>query len=192
MRYLALAFTFCFCANITLAQDVATSDKNVDSSIDYQCPDCVKGTIKVIKTIDNSQQHVSSDNHLVKFPDCNDATIIKNLSEILAQDKITLSENNILELRSKLLARRNFNKFKSIPLADFRPQDNFDIANLLITLKINQGLKDNDFHICVSGNPILKRRIWLLMIQKNDYIQVNIINYKSGKIFSFNYIPTNK
>ena len=121
------------------------------------------------------------------FPDCNDEVLISEVRRVLAVATEEIKEESISEKRARLLALKNTENFKPIDVNTFRPEDNYELANILITAKVNEGLTNEDFQICASDNPILKRRIFLLLQEDGDNFKVNIINYRPGKVASFIY-----
>ena len=70
-------------------------------------------------------------------------------------------------------------------MSSFRPEENYELANILISAKINERQTNESFRICVSDNPTLKRRIFLLLQEQSDDVKVNIVNYRPGKVTSF-------
>ena len=137
-------------------------------------------TLKVIKPA--VQENVTETKI---FPDCNDELLISEVRRVLAADTKEIKEESIVERRARLLALKNTENFRSVDVDTFRPEDNYELANILITAKINEGQTNESFRICVSDNPTLKRRIFLLLQEQSDDVKVNIVNYRPGKVTSF-------
>ncbi len=119
------------------------------------------------------------------FPDCNDNLLVLEVRRVLAADTEGIKEESIVERRARLLALKNTENFRSIEVSSFRPEDNYELANILISAKINEGQTNESFRICVSDNPTLKRRIFLLLQEQSDDVKVYIVNYRPGKVTSF-------
>ena len=57
----------------------------------------------------------------------------------------------------------------------------------MIAAKINGGLSNADFRICASDNPVLRRRVFLLLRESEGSIRVDVVNYRPGAVPSFVY-----
>lgn len=121
------------------------------------------------------------------FPECNDAALLEGVREAIAKDENALENESVVDYRARLLALKNVRNFTPLDVASFHPDDNRRVADILITAKINEGLTNADFRLCASDNPILKRRIFLLMRPAAEGLEVDIVNYRFGAIPSFIY-----
>ena len=160
----------------TPAEEQAGAELSYD---DFGIPE---QTLKVIKP--SAQENAEETK---AFPDCNDNLLVLEVRRVLAADTEGIKEESIAERRARLLALKNTEKFTLIELSSFKPEDNYELANIIIAAKVNDGMTNEDFRICVSDNPILKRRIFLLLQEDNTDFKVSIINYRPGKISSFIY-----
>ncbi len=123
---------------------------------------------------------VAAPQNPVEFPPCDDAALLAGVRRLLAEDESKIADESIVARRKRLLALKNADNFAPLAIRSFRPQDNYALANIMITAKINDGLTDDDFAICIGDNPILKRRIYLLLrnINKDGGIRVDVVNYR--------------
>ena len=114
-------------------------------------------------------------------------TVNTKMRAILDEGGNSGINENLVAKRARLLALKNVDKFESVEVDSFRPDMNYDVANILVSSKINDGLVNSDFAICVADNAVLDRKIYLVMKRKEDKISVLIVNYKRGVIPSFVY-----
>lgn len=120
------------------------------------------------------------------FLDCNDKCLLENLDSFIPSDKKILKDESIVAYRHRILAQKHITNFTSLSLDDFELDKNRQIAELLISEKINKGLQDKDFALCASDNPILKRKVYLLQQHNDDGdILVYVIGYNIDKIHQF-------
>ncbi len=112
--------------------------------------------------------------------DCNNAELLKQVRDKIDSLQSQTSEENVVERRRRLLSLKYVENFRPLSVEDFVPRDNYRVANRMIYVKINEGLKDSDLRLCVSDNPILDRKVYLLMYRLKDEIRVDIINYTAA------------
>lgn len=175
MRCLVLLLMFCLISASAKAQEAA--------EVGYDAFGVPEQEVKVIKAAPvPAAAAVSS-----SFPDCADAALQNGIRQLLSQDEIRISDESIAARRARLLALKNVGGFVPVDVSTFKPQDNYELANILITAKINQGLNNADFRICASENPVLKRRIFLLMQKTAEGLRVYVVNYRPGTTPSFLY-----
>ena len=159
----------------TPAEDQTGAEVSYD---DFGIPE---QTLKVIEPVTDKKQEGRA------FPSCDDEVLLSEVRNVLSTDSKEVKDESISERRSRLLALKNTENFEPIEVSSFKPEDNYELANILITAKVNEGLTNEDFHICVSDNPVLNRRIFLLLQEDGDGFKVSIVNYRPGKVNSFIY-----
>lgn len=140
---------------------------------------------QVLKVIVPDKLVLEEQINTFKFPLCSDALLIEKLQNILKEDNLSTNIESTIQKRARVLAAKNMTNFSPVDVKTFRPEINREIANIMITAKINQGLTDDDFAICAGDNPILKRRVYLLMQRKDSEITVSVVNYRIDTIPSF-------
>ena len=122
---------------------------------------------------------------LLEFPDCNDGRLQRLLDEKIAEYYRKTPPSSLLEKRMQKLILRNFNDFEPVDTSSFTTDDNLRVANKLLTVKINNGLEDNEIRLCrTRGNSKLPA-VYLLIYPENYYYMVDVINF-------VNYSPTHK
>lgn len=140
---------------------------------------------QVVKVIVPNKLAIEEQTTPLKFPLCSDASLIDKLQNILKEDNLNTNNESTIQKRARILAAKNMTNFSPVDVKTFRPEINREIANIMITAKINQGLTNDDFAICAGDNPILKRRVYLLMQRKDSEITVSVVNYRIDTIPSF-------
>ncbi len=140
----------------------------------------------IIKVISADNNNTDEDNPV--FLACDDKILQDRLMSIISSgDKIEKNES-IINYRHRVLAQKHLTNFISLPLDSFNADENRKLAELLVSEKINKGMHDKDFAICVSDNPVLKHKVYLLQrYNSNNEILIDIIGYNADKILQFIY-----
>lgn len=176
MHYLALLLLSCFLSASAKAQDNAPEIK-------YDAFGVPEQEVRVIKAAPAPAAAAVSS----FFPDCADVALQNGVRQLLSQDESRISDASIAARRARLLALKNIGGFTPVEVSSFKPDDNYELANILITAKVNEGLTNADFRICAGDNPVLKRRVFLLLQRTDDGVKVYVANYRSGTVPSFFY-----
>ncbi len=175
MRCLVLLLMSCFLSASAKAQDGARE-------VSYDAFGVPEQTVKVIEAAPRMHQTVPDN-----FPSCDDSALLEGVRRAMSEDEDSLGDESISARRARLLALKNINNFSALDVDAFRPDDNYELANILIAAKINGGLSNADFRICASDNPVLRRRIFLLLRESEGSIRVDVVNYRPGAVPSFVY-----
>ena len=85
----------------------------------------------------NAQEDVSL---AKKIPECTDSVLMQKLKDRVSEYYANKTPDNILVARHQILVIKNMNKFKEVDITDFRPSDNYSVANLIMEKKMNSGL----------------------------------------------------
>ncbi|MBE6452818.1 MAG: hypothetical protein E7012_04945 [Alphaproteobacteria bacterium] len=135
-------------------------------------------TIKVIE----SKNIPETQRHSVEFPECNDSSFTSWFSDIVSEQE-KKEEESIINKRTRLLAQKYINNFIEQDVSTFSAQENRNLAQIIITTKVNKGYVNSDFKICATDNPILERKVYVLMQRHTDTeIYIWIINYNQNEI----------
>lgn len=172
MRRLVFMLMLAMISGSAFAQDGA--------DISYDMFGVPEQTIKVLKPAVEETSAAAP-----MFPDCNDHQLLSGVRASLESGEERLDGENTVAYRGRRLALKNIDNFHEQSVAEFNPDDNRDLATLLVTTKINRGLTDTDFKICAGDNPALHRRVFLLLSSQDDAVRVQIVNFRSGKYPSF-------
>ena len=163
MRYIAVALVMLLWSSYSAAQDNATAEVEYNA---FGVPNQVVRSISANSSEPNSRT--------IEI-DCNNVELLNQVRQKI--NSLQTEEENIVKHRRRLLALKHIEKFSHLSVKDFVPKDNYRVANRIITIKINNGLKDEDLQLCVSSNPILSRKVYLLIYTLEDKKYVEIINY---------------
>ena len=117
----------------------------------------------------------------VSFPSCEDENLIKQVQDVVA---VFLQKNpprNIRERRSRLLTVKNIADFEPVDVASFIPAVNYNVADRLIMLKMNNRLQNEELRLCVEKTAVSGEgtRIYLLMVAAADGVEVEIVNFQN-------------
>lgn len=77
--------------------------------------------------------------------------------------------------KAKLLAKYSQN-FETVDTASFKPDEERSVANLIIDLKMNYALGDNDIRVCKDPYKINKKTIYIVVYRKDNKVFVEIPN----------------
>lgn len=175
MRCLALALAFVWLTCAAQAQDNA-------ANLTYDMFGVPEQTIKVVKPVEKLGSDLSYD-----FPDCNAPELIAATQKSIADDMANISGESAISRRYRLLTLKSMNQFEAMDINTVRPQDEPELAAILVVDKINFGRHDEEFKICAGENLVTHKRVFLLLRAENDGFNVKIVNYFPHRILSFIY-----
>ncbi len=137
----------------------------------------------------DGDNYVNTDN----MPDCNDSRLISEVKEAIRSYLDDMPPMSILDYRKRHLVLKNIEKYTEVAIDEFKPSDNYLVANELTTTKINQHMTNSDFRLCASGG---QKPIYLLIYPEDFRYRVQIIDFiaptSKGNAFSLLYTPTVK
>lgn len=166
MRYLVAILSFCVLAKLALAQDAT------------------------ILNIDGGEVPAGSIQDVV-LPTCDDSRLSALLQQKITELQGKTPATNISDKRQQILITKNLANFTEVPVAGFKPETNFDVANKIIMSKINDGLSEKQMRICSSDNLQLEKIVYLFIYPSAQGIKVDIINLfnrgSASNNFSFIY-----
>lgn len=168
MRCLAVVTALVLWSNCAAAQDAAAPEVRYNT---FGVPE------QVVREIASAEAERPA---AAPALDCNDAGLLAQVRGKIDSLQPQAAGENVVERRRRLLSLKHIGKFRPLSVADFVPRDNYRVANRMIYVKINEGLKDSDLRLCVSDNPVLDRKVYLLMYRLKDEIRVEIINYTAA------------
>ena len=129
---------------------------------------------QVIRTIKASAE---TDTQPASVVDCGDKELWRLVRDKLSELQTEVMDENVIDRRRRLLALKHIGDFSPLPVEAFQPKDNYRVANRMIYVKINHGLKDKDLQLCAGDNSVLSRRVYLLAYPLRGQTIVEIINY---------------
>lgn len=111
-------------------------------------------------------------------PACEDRALLAQVHQAVSAWQEKSPAETIYDRRAQLLSVKNIRSFAAVDVDSFVPATNYKVADRIITVKINEQLTNRDLRLCISDNPILKSKIYLLMRPLTDgTVGVDIINY---------------
>lgn len=125
------------------------------------------------------------------FPECSNDKLILKVKQVTDEFQSKITASSIRDRRHRILVSKSIGNFSDEKLSDFRPQDNYTVANRMITLKINGGMDEKDIKLCSSDSTLVGHKIYLLMFPENGKIKVEVINFSTdqeeGNLLPFVY-----
>lgn len=136
-------------------------------------------TIILLSTLSYAQETAKPENNAanISLPKCDDEKLYGLLQRKITEYYHARPAVSQLEQRMQKLITRHMNYFENIDVAAFSPKDNIYVANKLMSVKINNGLEDNEIRICrtkITGNL---PDVYLLIYPSNYSYMVDIINF---------------
>ena len=119
------------------------------------------------------------------LPECNDAKLRRLLDEKIDAYYRKTPPESLIEKRMQKLILRNFHSFEAVDTSNFSPDDDFRVANKLVSIKINNGLTDDEIRLCRTQSDSKLPVVYLLIYPENFTYLVEVINF-------INYNPSYK
>lgn len=150
-------------------------------------------TIQIINNQDGGEIRLAPEISPRK-PTCENPMLLTQVHQAVSAWQQKSPAENIYDRRARLLTIKNIRSFAAVDVESFVPADNYKVADRMITVKINERLSNQDLQLCVSNNPILKDKIYLLLRPLNDdTVGVDVLNYPGTEKspISFVFRPEN-
>lgn len=119
------------------------------------------------------------------LPKCNDEKLQRLLDDKIAEYYRKTPPESLIEKRMQHLILRNFHNFETVDTVDFSPDADRRVANRLITVKINNGLNDDEVRLCRTQSDSKLPIVYLLIYPENYTYIVEVINF-------INYSPSHR
>ena len=119
------------------------------------------------------------------LPECNDEKLQRLLDDKIAEYYRKTPPESLIEKRMQHLILRNFHNFETVDTVDFSPDADRRVANRLITVKINNGLNDDEVRLCRTQSDSKLPIVYLLIYPENYTYIVEVINF-------INYSPSHR
>ncbi len=111
------------------------------------------------------------------LPTCGDEELKKLvLAKVSAYHK-EHPVSSILEKRRQALLYKNLKQFTEVQTEGFTSKDDFNVANKLLMVKINNGLDNNELRLCKNSGQGIAEDIYLLIYPYAYDIRVSILNF---------------
>lgn len=171
MRQFMLAFAFMLLGT-TLCQAETTASKE---ATDNEKQEEVSANISLqqLQSV-VSESSFFNEKPAVFHPECDNQRlkekVLARIEEYYKQNKHT----SIVDTRHQVLMLKKLKGFTSVDIKSFKPEDNYNVADRLIDIKINDGVKAADLSLCKSTGD---KEIYLLIYPQNNFYTVEIINF---------------
>lgn len=132
-------------------------------------------------SFDNPNEKLGSV-QLIERPSCDTPQLLSKVMQRIQDYTDKMPTASILAKRNKALILSNIQEFESVSAENFTPQDDFNTANALVTIKINKKIKSKEFTLCRQTSA-KKQPLYLIIYPYADNYMVHIINLEkySGK-----------
>ncbi len=140
----------------------------------------------IVKTIEKN---------IVKMPDCNDENLVKAVKDFIVDFYNKNKSYNVFERRRKFFILDNLSYFSRENLDNYKTEKAKPISDILIDLKINQAVIEENIYLCRNNNKNVTD-FYVLVYYANDVYNVKLINLKhkqpAHENISFIYKGENK
>ena len=123
-------------------------------------------------------------------PNCNTLQLFEKVVQTAKKYISELNSDSIINKRKAALLISNLKNFEQVNTQDIEPETNYEIANALITIKVNKHLKNDDITLCKQTGKI-KDPLYLIIYPYMDNYMVHIINLDNHSVdyekISFTY-----
>ena len=112
---------------------------------------------------------------IIKMPACNDKNFeakILQAAKDYFQNQPTLST---VSKRKQILRLQSLKNFETVSTENFSPETDFNTANALITLKINEHVEEKDILLCKQKEKD-KNAVYVIAYPYMDNVKAHIIN----------------
>ncbi len=113
-----------------------------------------------------------------ELPSCHNPVLLQKVRETIKAYGLKNPPQNIIDRRKQTLLLKNLDGFVLVDNENFTSKDDFRTAGRLVTVKINNGLTDNDVKVCKSSSSGAGSNIYLLIYPYDEKAYtVEIINF---------------
>ena len=173
--FLLIICGLCFCAtNVTATEQQITNsaEKKIESISEEQ----MQNMAEARKNLQSVQSDISffSEQPAVLRPNCNNPRLLEKVLARISAYYEKHPQFSIMDQRQQVLLLKSLKKFQEISLKNFQPKDNYALADRIIDIKINDGIKEKDLSLCKSLGD---REIYLLIYPQKSFYTIEIINF---------------
>ncbi len=115
-----------------------------------------------------------SEKPAVFHPQCDNPRLLEKVKARIEQYYQQQKQTSIIDERRQVLMLKKLKTFTPVDVQNFPPQENYAVADRLIDIKINEGVKAQDLSLCKSSG---EREIYLLIYPQNNFYTIEIINF---------------
>ena len=121
------------------------------------------------------QHDISEQTESFSKPSCTDNSFYKKALEKIQSYLVYKPTDSAKIKRTKILRLKAIKGFEEVPSADFDPKTDFNAANAIVMLKINQKVAPEDILLCKQSGTH-KKPIYIVAHPYFDNIKAYIIN----------------
>lgn len=171
MRRFLLSFAFFLLSTTLCRAETAASKETADNAKQEEAAANI--SLQQLKSVIGDSSFFN-EKPAVFHPECNNPRlkekVLARIQEYYKQKKQT----SIVDERRQALMLKRLKSFVTVDVKSFQPQENYNVADRLIDIKINDGIKAQDLSLCKSVGD---REIYLLIYPQNNFYTVEIINF---------------
>ena len=112
---------------------------------------------------------------IISMPTCADEAFTKKIIDTAKEHLNHVATFSILSKRAKLLKLKHLHDFEKADVKSFSPETDFQTANALIMIKINERVNAEDILLC-RQKEAQQRRIYVIAYPYMDNVKAHIIN----------------
>ncbi|MBP5399028.1 MAG: hypothetical protein J6Y53_01240 [Alphaproteobacteria bacterium] len=107
------------------------------------------------------------------IPACNDADLIKEIKKEVIQYLEKQNQGSIIEKRNHNLVLKYLDNYSEKDVENFNNQENYQVADTIIMLKLNQHVSAQNMRLCVTEG---KKPVYVLIYPEDFRYHIEIIN----------------
>lgn len=111
----------------------------------------------------------------IERPACDTPAFVSKALEAIKDYTNKIPASSTIEKRNKALILSNIDGFSQVSAEGFKPSDDFNTANALITIKINKKIDGRDIILCRQDGSV-PQRLYLIAYPYADNYKVHVIN----------------
>lgn len=113
---------------------------------------------------------------LIERPECSSPLLLEKVLNLAEKQFYQGPTPSTIGQREKVLLMKNIKSFEEISAKGFPPEEDFNVANALITLKINRKIATEDITLC---RQVGRGNLYLIYYPYQDNYKVHIVNLSS-------------
>ncbi len=134
-----------------------------------------------------SNASLYAESEYYNLPSCSDKRLAEQvLAKINAYEAAKPALNAVTK-RNQTLMLKDIKSFKEVNSENFTSKQNANVADRLITLKVNKGVSANSIFLCQSNSNGPSKNLYLLVYWDEYRPKVEIINYAPEKDFYIDF-----
>ena len=111
------------------------------------------------------------------LPSCNDSRLTTLVSSAIENLNKGSNRSPSSTRKLKLLAKYA-SEFVEVPISSFKPEDNYNVADYIISKRINDNYTEEDMRLCKSLYEQENDSLYTLIYREEDGIFVAVMNSK--------------